>query len=86
MTRPLQGRNRRFESARTQTGSDRRTIIYAPLKRILRGCITPLIMTTDNQQGDDEGHEHLEELSDGCGCAELWEHLSEQRAESGSDD
>ena len=23
--------------------------------------------------------EHLADLADGCGCAEVWEHLSEQR-------
>lgn len=28
------------------------------------------------------GAEHLEELDDGCGCAEIWEHMSRQRAES----
>ncbi|WP_254544179.1 hypothetical protein [Halomarina pelagica] len=22
---------------------------------------------------------HLDDLEDGCGCAEVWEHLSEQR-------
>jgi hypothetical protein len=25
--------------------------------------------------------EHLSELEDGCGCTEVWEHLSEQREE-----
>jgi hypothetical protein len=24
--------------------------------------------------------EHLSNVDDGCGCAEVWEHLSEQRA------
>lgn len=24
---------------------------------------------------------HLEELDDGCGCAEVWEHVSERRTE-----
>ena len=24
---------------------------------------------------------HLAEVEDGCGCAEVWEHLSEQRAD-----
>lgn len=23
--------------------------------------------------------DHLEDVDDGCGCAEVWEHLSEQR-------
>ena len=25
--------------------------------------------------------EHLEDVPDGCGCAEVWEHLSERREE-----
>jgi hypothetical protein len=31
---------------------------------------------------DDDGEsdaEHLEDVPDGCGCAEVWEHLSERR-------
>lgn len=30
--------------------------------------------------------DHLANLSDGAGCAEVWEHLSEQRAEAAEDD
>jgi len=31
----------------------------------------------------DDGVEtaHLEDVEDGCGCAEVWEHMSERRAE-----
>mgnify|MGYP006281060059 CR=1 FL=1 len=29
--------------------------------------------------------DHLATLSDGAGCAEVWEHLSEQRAAGGSE-
>ncbi len=32
----------------------------------------------------DDGNEdraHLESVADGCGCAEVWEHLSERRAD-----
>lgn len=25
--------------------------------------------------------DHLDDVEDGCGCAEVWEHLSEQREE-----
>ncbi|MFC7141785.1 hypothetical protein ACFQMA_18350 [Halosimplex aquaticum] len=25
--------------------------------------------------------EHLENVEDGCGCTEIWEHLSDERAE-----
>ncbi len=30
---------------------------------------------------DDEEFAHLDSLSDGAGCAEIWEHLSETRGE-----
>lgn len=29
--------------------------------------------------GDEIDRSHLEDVEDGCGCAEVWEHLSEQR-------
>jgi hypothetical protein len=31
-----------------------------------------------DRAGDED--EHLADLADGCGCAEVWEHLSERRA------
>jgi len=34
---------------------------------------------TDTDHDDEESTEHLDDLADGCGCAEVWEHLSEQR-------
>ncbi|MFB6073917.1 MAG: hypothetical protein ABEJ89_02765 [Haloarculaceae archaeon] len=37
---------------------------------------------TEVRQTDDEeapATDHLEDVEDGCGCAEVWEHLSEQR-------
>jgi hypothetical protein len=30
--------------------------------------------------------DHLADVEDGCGCAEVWEHLSEQREEAEADD
>jgi hypothetical protein len=41
---------------------------------------------------DDGATDHLEDIEDGCGCAEVWEHLSERReaerraADSGAED
>ena len=37
-------------------------------------------MTTSDTQDDGDDREHLRDLEDGCGCAEVWEHLSERRA------
>jgi hypothetical protein len=31
----------------------------------------------ERDRSDDD---HLAEVEDGCGCAEVWEHLSERRA------
>ena len=46
----------------------------------------PAIMTTSDTQDDgDDDREHLQDLRDGCGCAEIWEHLSERRAEDRAD-
>lgn len=33
------------------------------------------------ETGDSEAGDHLESVEDGCGCTEVWEHLSEQRAD-----
>ncbi|ERH08885.1 MAG: hypothetical protein J07HX64_00637 [halophilic archaeon J07HX64] len=35
--------------------------------------------TSDSTTDDDD--DYLSELQDGCGCAEVWEHLSEHRNE-----
>jgi hypothetical protein len=37
--------------------------------------------TSDGQEEERRVVEHLEDLADGCGCAEVWEHLSERREE-----
>lgn len=33
------------------------------------------------QEQDEEARDHLDELADGCGCAEVWEYLSERRTD-----
>lgn len=33
----------------------------------------------EESDADDGGH--LDEVPDGCGCVEIWEHLSEERRE-----
>jgi hypothetical protein len=30
---------------------------------------------------EDVDTSHLDDVDDGCGCAEVWEHLSEERAD-----
>ncbi|ACV11283.1 hypothetical protein Huta_1104 [Halorhabdus utahensis DSM 12940] len=32
---------------------------------------------------DDADYEHLDDVEDGCGCAEVWETMSEHRESSG---
>jgi hypothetical protein len=39
-------------------------------------------MTASSKEQDDEEEEireHLQDVDDGCGCAEIWEHMSEER-------
>jgi hypothetical protein len=41
-------------------------------------------MTATSPQDDEEEEdirEHLDDVDDGCGCTEIWEHLSEERDE-----
>jgi hypothetical protein len=35
----------------------------------------------DEARADTGPAAHLDDIDDGCGCAEVWEHLSEQRDE-----
>ena len=30
---------------------------------------------------DDAARDHLDDIDDGCGCAEVWEHTSDRRRE-----
>ena len=36
---------------------------------------------TGSQDTDDVDRAHISELADGSSCADIWEHLSEKRAE-----
>jgi hypothetical protein len=40
-------------------------------------------MTASSDPEDDgkRAVDHLEDLADGCGCAEIWEHLAKRRNE-----
>lgn len=38
-----------------------------------------------NHDESDATTEHLDDMDDGCGCAEVWEHLSERRDAEASD-
>lgn len=41
-------------------------------------------MSENVQANDDEPvDEHLEDVEDGCGCTEIWEHLSDRRETAG---
>jgi len=34
---------------------------------------------SDAEEPEDVDTSHLDDVEDGCGCAEVWEHLSEER-------
>jgi hypothetical protein len=45
-------------------------------------CVNLVTQKMSNQSGDGEMG-HLEDVEDGCGCAEIWERASEHRNEEG---
>lgn len=49
---------------------------------VRRSPVTPSERTDEADETDDAERtdgSHLDSVEDGCGCAEVWEHLSEQR-------
>lgn len=50
----------------------------------------PLVTrVVSNQKTAESSTDHLDSVEDGCGCTEIWEHLSEQRDDDvdvGADD
>ncbi|CAI48666.1 uncharacterized protein NP_1150A [Natronomonas pharaonis DSM 2160] len=34
---------------------------------------------TREENGDDVDTSHLDNVEDGCGCTEIWEHMSDER-------
>jgi hypothetical protein len=37
------------------------------------------VTSTQDEEEEEEIREHLDDVEDGCGCTEIWEHLSEER-------
>ena len=51
------------------------------------GSVVSIVtMTSGSEQTNDDEREevgeHLADVNDGCGCAEIWEYLSDERDES----
>lgn len=36
----------------------------------------------DEPDGEEIDTSHLDDVEDGCGCTEIWEHMSDERDES----
>ena len=34
---------------------------------------------SETDPDEEQATDHLDDVADGCGCTEIWEHLSEQR-------
>ena len=34
---------------------------------------------TDDEPGEEIDTSHLDDVEDGCGCTEIWEHMSDER-------
>jgi len=62
-------------------GADFRTVgRTCPPREKTFNCLEELLDTrvTMSEQSQRQS-EHLEDVDDGCGCTEVWEHLSEHR-------
>jgi len=46
--------------------------------------MTPMTGSQTHDDGDDAA-DHLADVEDGCGCAEMWEHLSRKREKAADD-
>ena len=63
----------------------RGTVAFAPAD------VAPELHETGDDEEADQADErvdtsHLDDVEDGCGCAEVWEHLSENRDAEAADD
>jgi hypothetical protein len=47
--------------------------------------MTDSMTTTSDTEEEARDEDHLEDIDDGCGCAEVWEHLSERRGSEDDD-
>ena len=47
---------------------------------LYRQGVNPVEMAPPTGEDEELACDHLQDLEDGCGCAEVWEHLSERRA------
>ncbi len=41
--------------------------------------MTEATTTTSDTEEETQDGDYLDDIDDGCGCAEVWEHLSERR-------
>ncbi|WP_018256640.1 MULTISPECIES: hypothetical protein [Halomicrobium] len=40
----------------------------------------------EDAEAEEPATDHLDDVEDGCGCTEIWEHLSENRDDAAADD
>ncbi len=66
-----------------QMDSDTRHSVAAPTE-----TMTNAHQTHDetDAEADEPTTDHLDDVEDGCGCTEIWEHMSETREAAADDD
>jgi hypothetical protein len=47
--------------------------------------MTDAQQTHDDVDADEPTTDHLDDVEDGCGCTEIWEHMSEERENESGD-
>ena len=58
----------------------RRRRVVAPTE-----TMTDAQQTHDDVDADEPTTDHLDDVEDGCGCTEIWEHMSEERENESGD-
>ena len=47
--------------------------------------IVTRIVSNQKVESHERDDAHLQDIEDGCGCAEVWEHMNKQRDETATD-
>ena len=48
-------------------------------RRLSQKQTADMTTASDPEDAEEQVRDHLDDVEDGCGCTEIWEHLSERR-------
>ena len=50
-----------------------------PVRRLSQTQSADMTTASDPENDEEQVRDHLDDVEGGCGCTEIWEHLSERR-------